>query len=322
MLYLSEQHLLDIGVDWEATIGVIASAARIVAAGDFAQPIKPYLRYRELRNRIIAMPAFIGGRIDSAGIKWIASFPGNLDHGLPRAHSVVILNDASTGEPRAIINTPLLSVIRTASVTGLMLQRVRAVRGRKPVQVAIMGWGPIGQYHARMCVGMLGADLVRLRVYDPRPVPANSLVRLGCDATIVRSWQEAYDDADVFITCTVSSAPYIDRRPKPASLQLNVSLRDYRAEVFPWVRDGIVVDDWDEVCRENTDIETLHRTCGLERSHTRSLFELVDDDKWLASLPSDAVVMFNPMGMAVFDVAIAAHYARVAREAGIGVELP
>jgi 2,3-diaminopropionate biosynthesis protein SbnB len=322
MLYLSEQHLVDLGVDWDATIGAIASAARTVAAGDFAQPIKPYLRYRDPRNRIIAMPAFLGGDTDSAGIKWIASFPGNLDRGLPRAHSVVIVNDAATGEPRAIINTPLLSVVRTASVTGVVLKRVRAVRGGKPVQVGITGWGPIGQYHARMCAAVLGADLARLRIYDPRPVRAESLAALGCDATVARSWQEAYDDADVFITCTVSSAPYIDRRPKPGSLQLNVSLRDYRTEVFPWVRDGIVVDDWDEVCRESTDIETLHRECGLERAETRSLFQLLDDDAWLAARPADAVVMFNPMGMAVFDLAIAAHYTRAARAARLGVELP
>ncbi len=49
-------------------------------------------------------------------------------------------------------------------------------------------------------------------------------------------WEARYDDADVFVTCTVSPAAYIDRRPKPGSLQLNVSLRDYKPEVFDWVK--------------------------------------------------------------------------------------
>src|SRR5438552_8733261 len=104
MLYVSEQDLLHVGVDWPANVNAIAETARIVNAGDFAQPIKPYLRYREPQNRIIAMPAFVGGSVDMAGIKWISSFPGNIDRGIRRANSVVILNDTATGEPRAIIN--------------------------------------------------------------------------------------------------------------------------------------------------------------------------------------------------------------------------
>ena len=321
MQYLGERELLAVGIDWSATVGAIAEAAGIVSAGDFAQPIKPYLRYGDPRNRIIAMPAFVGGAVDAAGIKWIASFPGNLDRGIARAHSVVILNRASTGEPHAIINTPLLSVIRTASVSGLMLQRARAARGRRPVRVAILGWGPIGQYRARMCAALLGDDLARLSVYDPRPISGATLDGFAREPVVAKSWQEAYDDADVVITCTVSAQPYINRRPKPASLQLNVSLRDYRTEIFPYVRDGIVVDDWDEVCREQTDIEMMHKECGLKRSQTRSLFEVIEDDRWLRALASDAVLMFNPMGMAVFDIAIATHYARAARHAGVGVDL-
>jgi 2,3-diaminopropionate biosynthesis protein SbnB len=322
MLYLAEKQILDIGVDWRATIDAVATAARVVKSGDFAQPIKPYLRYRNPRNRIIAMPAFIGGEIDVAGIKWIASFPGNLERGMPRAHSVVILNDAATGEPNAIINTPLLSVVRTASVTGLMIERARATRGRRPLQVGITGWGPIGQYHARMCAAVLGADLARLSIYDTRPIAAESLHGIGCAATVANSWQEAFDDADIFITCTVSSAPYIDRRPKPGSLQLNVSLRDYCTGFFSFVRDTIIVDDWDEVCRESTDVEMKHRACGLTKTQTRSLMDIVDDDRWLASLPADAVVMFNPMGMAVFDLAVAMSYVTAARRGGGAIELP
>ena len=321
MRYLGERDLLAVGIDWPATVAAIGAAARIVSAGDFAQPIKPYLRYGDARNRIIAMPAFVGGDINAAGIKWIASFPGNFDRGIPRAHSVVILNLAATGEPHTIINTPLLSVIRTASVSGLMLQRVREVRGRRPVRVGILGWGPIGQYHARMCAALLGDDLGTLSVYDPRPIADGTLDGLARETVVARSWQEAYDDADVVITCTVAARPYINRRPKPASLQLNVSLRDYRTELFPFVRDGIVVDDWDEVCREQTDIEMMHKECGLKRSQTRSLFDVIEDDGWLRSLSSDAVVMFNPMGMAVFDIAIATHYTRAALHAGVGAVL-
>ena len=109
MLYLNEKDLTKIGQNWNATIDNIELAVQCLDKKDYVQPVKPYLRYRDLTNRIIALIAFVGGKINLAGIKWIASFPDNINHGLPRAHSVVILNDADTGAPVGIINTALLS---------------------------------------------------------------------------------------------------------------------------------------------------------------------------------------------------------------------
>ena len=96
MLYICERDILAIGIDWDETVSVIEHAVRCLERGDYAQPIKPYLRYRDLTNRIIAMPAFVGGDVNAAGLKWIASFPRNIDRQIPRAHSVVVLNDADT----------------------------------------------------------------------------------------------------------------------------------------------------------------------------------------------------------------------------------
>ena len=122
MLVIRESDLSEIGIDWSALVQVIEEAVCCMHDNDYVQPVKPYLRYRNPKNRIIAMPAFIGGDINKAGIKWIASFPGNIKNGIPRAHSVVILNHADTGEPLAIVSTALLSVIRTATVSGLVIK--------------------------------------------------------------------------------------------------------------------------------------------------------------------------------------------------------
>jgi 2,3-diaminopropionate biosynthesis protein SbnB len=320
MLYLDERDIRAIGVDWHETVGVIEEAVRCLASGDFAQPIKPYLRYRDPQNRIIAMPAFVGGPFDVAGLKWVASFPGNIDHGVPRAHSVVVLNDAGTGAPVAIVNTALLSIIRTASVSGLVLRAFDAARPRGAVKLGMTGFGPIGQDHLRMCAALLGPRLERATIYDTRAVAPVIDFMDPARVTVAKSWQEAYDDADVFITCTVSPAPYIDRRPKPGSLQLNVSLRDYTPAVFDWMKGGILVDDWEEVCRESTDIEALHREKGLQQADTRSIVDVVVGGA-VAAVPADRPVMFNPMGMAVFDIATAAYYVKKAREQRVGTEL-
>jgi ornithine cyclodeaminase len=307
MLYLNEHDLRAIGVDWESAIEVIRRAVACLSADDFAQPIKPYLRYRDERNRLIAMPAFVGGAFNAAGLKWIASFPGNVDRGLPRAHSVVVLNDAETGAPTAIINTALLSVIRTVAVSGLMMKAFDAARPLRDFKLGVTGFGPIGRHHVEMAFAVFGDRLREVCVYDVRaPALAAGEARAG-RVRVAERWEQAYADADVFITCTVSPRRYIDRPPRPGSLQLNVSLRDYDLAVFDHVRHGIVVDDWDEVCREATDIELFHRARGLDRDGVKTLADVVLGDA-MRAYPAPQPIMFNPRGMGEFDIAMAAHY--------------
>jgi len=306
MLLLDELNIRQTGIDWEKTVSVMEEAVRCLAAKDFAQPIKPYLRYGDKKNRIIAMPAFVGGSVHMAGIKWIASFPDNISRGLPRAHSVVILNDADSGVPLAIINTALLSIIRTASVSGMMIRHFDRARRPGSIKVGISGFGPIGQYHLSMCRALLGDRVSAIGIYDVRPIskPAgeeNKIVR------VAQSWEEIYDEADLFITATVADAPYIDRKPKPGSLHLNVSLRDYKTCIYEWFKEAIVIDDWEEVCRERTDVEMMHIEKGLQQEHTSSIIDVVMHrclEKYAPSVP----IMFNPMGMAVFDIALGNFY--------------
>ncbi|MGE5343996.1 MAG: 2,3-diaminopropionate biosynthesis protein SbnB [Candidatus Omnitrophota bacterium] len=321
MLYLNETSIHQVGIEWEKLIDVIESAVLCLDRDDFAQPIKPYLRYRNLKNRIIAMPAFIGGHFNVAGIKWIASFPDNIERRIPRAHSVVVLNEADTGKPVAIINTALLSILRTAAVTGLMIRYFDNVRPLRNIKLAIIGWGPIGQYHLRMCLDLLGPQIETIYLYDLRPIDPGSYAFAPNEKIVIaKNWEEAYTDADVFITATVSSAPYIDKAPKKGSLQLNISLRDFKTDVFDYVKDSIIVDNWEEICREKTDIEMLHLHKGLQEAHVKSIIDVVSG-KWLENILPDAPIMFNPMGMAVFDMALGAYYLARASEKGIGQRL-
>ena len=321
MIYINENDIKRIGFDWQETISVIEQAVMCLSGNDFAQPVKPYLRYRNLVNRIIAMPAFVGGDVNTSGIKWIASFPGNLEKGIPRAHSVVILNDADTGEPTGIINTALLSIIRTASVSGLMIRYFNKIRDLDRINVGITGWGPIGKHHLKMCTDLLAGKIDRIFLYDIRDIDASTIdASIRDKVTIARSWEEAYVDADIFMTCTVSDAPYIDKAPKKRSLQLNVSLRDYKTDIYDYVRDTIIVDDWEEVCREKTDIEMIHIEKGLKEEDTRSIVDVVANN-CLVHYDPEAAVMFNPMGMAVFDIALGKYYIDRAFEEKIGQDI-
>lgn len=321
MIYLNKSHVEQIGIHWDALIRTIGEAIACLETGDFSQPVKPYLRYRKPVNRIIAMPAFAGGAINKSGIKWIASFPGNLDKGIQRANSVTVLNNADTGVPECIFNTAIISGIRTAAVTGSVLYEYLSGReSQRTFKVGITGFGPVGQLHLDMFMQVLGERVESVKIFDLRPVSTDSIpVQYREKVQMVDSWQACYTDADIFTTCTVSDAPYIDLAPKAGSLQLNVSLRDYKHETRQYFHQ-IIVDNWEEICREKTDIEMMHLHQGLSATDTWSLSEFVAQ-KLIRKLDNQAVLMFNPMGMAVFDIAIANYYYQKAEQLKIGVSL-
>jgi 2,3-diaminopropionate biosynthesis protein SbnB len=327
MLYLDDHHLRTIGLCWEELAACIEAAVRLMDAGDYAQPVKPYLRYGNPANRIIAMPAYVGGAFSVSGIKWIASFPGNVDNGLPRAHSVLLLNHADTGVPYAILNSPLPSAARTAAVSAVMLQRYLQERPALPrLRLGIIGFGPVGRLHYDMCGKLFGERIDEALIYDIKGGELGTGASADADGGLLRSrtrlagsWQEVYSSCNVVITCTVSNKRYIDKPPLPGSLLLDVSLRDYTAQALKRVS-AIIVDDWNEVCRENTDIELLQAERGLTKAATRSLADVVCRSA-LSEFAADEPVLFCPMGMAVFDIATAAYWVQKAQALGIGLEL-
>lgn len=321
MIYLNNENINALNQSWERNIAVIKAATECIGVKDTVQPIKPYLRYGDSKNRIIAMPAFVGGTINKSGIKWIASFPDNIRKGIARAHSVIVLNEAETGIPVGILNSGSISAIRTASVSGFMVQQFLEQRPSENLTIGIVGFGPIGQYHLSMCQALFGDKIAHVLLYDLSKIDQDAIPEeVKEKVTIVQNWEQAYSSADIFITCTVSKDRYIDKKPKNGSLHLNVSLRDYKTDVFKWFKNAMVVDDWEEVCRENTDIEMFHKTNGLDREEVTMIHDLLSKD-YLASIDAEQAVMFNPMGMAAFDIAMANHYVSLAHETQTGVLL-
>ena len=70
-------------------------------------------------RRFMAMPAYLGGRFRTAGMKWYGSNIANREKGLPRSILTFVLNDADTGAPLAFMSANLLSAYRTGAVPGV-----------------------------------------------------------------------------------------------------------------------------------------------------------------------------------------------------------
>jgi N-[(2S)-2-amino-2-carboxyethyl]-L-glutamate dehydrogenase len=320
MLYLKTNDLEELGLDWKKNTEMLRNALEVIKKGEFSQPIKPYLKFNDKSNRIIAMPAYAGGDIEIAGIKWIASFPKNIEKGIQRANSVTVLNNSETGEPIAFINTALISVIRTASVSALLIEEYIKHKNPSNLTLGIIGFGPIGQMHLKMATDLLGDRIKNIKLFDIAGIPSSKLpIDILDKIEICTNWEDVYLFSDIFITCTVSSEGYIDKKPKDHALLLNVSLRDFKTDILKYTK-SIVVDNWEEVCRADTDIEKMSKEGLLFKEDTISLVELICENKF-NGLANNQAIMFNPMGLAIFDIVIAKSYYQEALKKEIGTLL-
>lgn len=93
-------------------------------------------------RRMMAMPAYLGGRFCTAGVKWYGSNIANREKGLPRSILMFELSDPDTGAPLAYMSANLLSAYRTGAVPGVGAKHL----ARKDAKsIGLVGPGVMGR---------------------------------------------------------------------------------------------------------------------------------------------------------------------------------
>ena len=113
------------------------------AHGDWAMPPKVYVTNYPAGD-FRAMPALGGGH---ALLKWVTSFPGNPERGLPTVAGLVLLSDANDGRLLAVFDAATVTALRTAAAAVIAAD----VLARPDAETfAVVGAGANGAETARM----------------------------------------------------------------------------------------------------------------------------------------------------------------------------
>ena len=193
----------------------LALAERTLTAlvADAELPPKIGVHPRATGSFAHAMPAVLRdpGGADLLGIKWVAGFPDNRTSGLPAISAVVILNDAATGRPRAILDGGPITAERTAAVSGVALARFGPGELGRPPRAAIVGAGVQGHSHLEVVGHVLPG--VELAVFDRHPERASELAAAAratpgiAAAEASATARDATSGADIVITAASFTAP-------------------------------------------------------------------------------------------------------------------
>jgi alanine dehydrogenase len=263
-------------------------------AGGWAMPPKVYLEspgYGDFR----AMPA---RGDDLAMLKWISSFPGNPERGLATVLGVVVLSDATTSAPVALLDARSVTALRTgavAAVASLALARDDAA------SVGIVGCGLHGAWAAR-CLAAAGYGPGVCA--DPRPAAAEALAaELG--------WQVGERVAalacDVVCCVTPGAEPVVgvgDLRP---GMHLNMLGADgpgkAEATVAAVVGCSLFCDEWAQASHGGELTGAVEQ--GLvTRELVTDLGAVLAGEAPGRPNPA-AVTLFDSTGLAIQDLAIA-----------------
>ncbi|VVE36011.1 2,3-diaminopropionate biosynthesis protein SbnB [Pandoraea anhela] len=299
-----------------AILDTVEAAYRAHHAGRTVNPESQFLRFPDAqRNRIIALPAHIQGDEGEGitGIKWISSFPENIERGVPRASAVLILNDAATGYPMACMEASIISAARTAASAVSALRRLtcgdrrgdRRDDRRRHRRVAFVGAGVIAR-HVAECLPLAALPVEEVVVHDLNPGYADSLANriaahTGIDARTDISLESVVRRSDVIVFATTASSPYLDNPDwfSHCPVVLHLSLRDLAPSIV--LEAYNVVDDIEHCLRAKTSLHLTEVETGHRRFVTTSLPHLLCGGE----LPArDRPLVFSPFGLGILDIAV------------------
>jgi ornithine cyclodeaminase/alanine dehydrogenase-like protein (mu-crystallin family) len=325
------------------SVAVIRDLFKLHGSGQTILPDEAYLGWANDRGeqvRSLNMPGYVGGSLNYAGTKIINANIANPQRGLPRASGLTCVYDKTSVRVNCIMEGAYLSSLRTACVTALSAE---LFKGRDIESVAVIGAGVLAQTHIELLTKQL-PHLRSIRVFDlsrERVVALKSLVepvlqQRGVEFQEAPSAEDAIKASQLVVPVTTTTTGYIQFGwLQPGAILVNISLDDFLPEVV-FQADKVIVDSWDLVKNDPRRlIGRMYRAGQIigpdepaenvgDRQHKRRIDGEIGDiaiGRKVGREHLDDIILVNPFGMAIEDVALAAHVYQKALELKLGVWL-
>ena len=295
-------------------------------------------------RRFMAMPAYLGGKYQRAGMKWYGSNCENKASGLPRSILMMMLNDKDTGAPLALMSANLVSCYRTGAIPGV---GAKYLARKDSETVTIIGPGVMGRTCLLAFLSVCPKiTTVKVKGRGQRSLHAfEEFVKKECpqiqQVIVCDSMEEAVKDSDII--CVTSTAP--------------VKEIDFPYIAEDWVKKGALIclpsaarfdDDFlINRCKKVVDNYKLYEAWAEEfpypsyemvqiigskftdylhegRIQREDIVDIADiiNKKHPGRESDDEIIVYSVGGMPVEDIAWGGTVYRNALKEGIGVELP
>jgi len=318
LLYLSRADVEKTALDMPTILCLLEEAFREKGQGKVEMPPKPGIH--TMPDAFIhAMPAYIPS-LKSAGIKWVSGYPENYKRGLPYITGLLILNDAETGIPLAVMDCTWITAMRTGAATGVSAKYL----ARPNSEVAgILACGVQGRTNLEALACLF--PLERVYAYDILPEAQEKYIaemRAKFDFEIigVKEPRQAVVESDLVVT----SGPIL-KHPKPTIEKDWLKPGAFGSAVdFDSYWRGTALAQMDRISTDDHAQFQYYKSVGYFQQTPdpyADLGEIVAGLKPGRRSDKERTLAIN-LGLAMDDMAIAPEIFRRAHQKGIGTWLP
>jgi alanine dehydrogenase len=311
-------------VSMSEAIAAVKQAFAELSAGRASVPVRTSVSVESEQGTALYMPAYLAaGR--SLGVKAVTVYPANAERSLPTIFATVLLQDAATGRPTALLEGTYLTALRTGAATGAATDLLAR---REASRLCLLGAG------AQAACQLEGVCAVRpiqeVWVWSRQPDRAVRFIDgahgqpFARDLVIHRASNptEGIRHADIIVTATPARVPLFEAVDAPVGVHVNAigAFTPEMIEIPPALvaRAKIVVDSREACLAEAGDLLIPLRQGLIEATHVHAeLGELVLGRK-LGRVDHAEITVFKSVGNAVQDLAVGRLAVERAEREGFG----
>ncbi|MGQ9709828.1 MAG: ornithine cyclodeaminase family protein [Anaerolineae bacterium] len=295
-----------------------------LSTGQADVPLRTPIHVPRHNGLTLFMPAYLAAD-DQMAVKIVSVFNDNPARGLPLIHALVVVVDAETGRPVAVMEGGSLTALRTGAASGAatdLLSRPDAAIA------AVFGAGVQGRTQLEAVCAV--RPIREAWVYDVDPQRAQAYARemgepLGIPVHVATSPAEAVRQADVICTATTSTTPVFDDADVRPGTHINAvgaytpQMREIPTETV--LRARVVIDHRTASLAEAGDLLIPIQEGRMTEQHIWAELGEIAAGLKPGRLSPDEITLFKSVGVAVQDVAAAAAVLEAARRQNLGVEI-
>jgi ornithine cyclodeaminase/alanine dehydrogenase-like protein (mu-crystallin family) len=309
-----------------AAIAAVEDGFRWLAAGEIVLPQRVATPVTPYEGLHLSMPVYVMGDPGALTVKIVTVFGQNpARYGLPAIQGVILLHDARTGQPLALIDAEHLTAMRTGAASGVATNYLArpdadvvtlfgAGAQAGPQLEAVCAVRPIRQVYVVTRSGLKDADFcARMEAKLGVPVTAAH----GVDAT-----RTAVERASIICTATNSTTPVFDGRWVQAGAHINAvgsytaKMRELDLRIIR--RSRVFVDHHPAAQTEAGDLLIPIANGELTYDHVAGALGQLLTGEVAGRRRPDEITVFKSVGLAMQDAVTVAKVYVEATEQGVG----
>jgi len=292
------------------TIEIVEEAFKQFALKNVVMPLRTYLDIQQFDGSFLTMPAYIGGNMNSLGLKVVTVYKQNpIKHGLPTILATIQLHDPKTGKLLALMDGTYITAMRTGAVVGVA---TKYLANKDAKIVGLFGAGVQGESCILAIKEVRNIELIK--VYDIIPSKSKTFCKeivekIEVKAIPVNKPEEVIQDSDIIITATTSKTPVFNGELLKKGMHINAigahTPETRELDEITIKKSKIVVDSKEAALKEAGDIIIpIKKGIISPNAIYAELGEIITNKK-IGRRSKDEITVFKSVGLAIQDISTA-----------------